>query len=550
MTSVASTTTVAEPRPRRDVRSPRSRSSARRPRSASRSQACLAPSPAARGDMAIHSSSRSSVRCRRVSCFAFDVEALLLLRPATTSSSPPARCRLRGRAPGSSPRHGRGSRSPAAGTRRRRASRRRRSRGQAQCVPSPSARASRDPQALAASMSKAARPRLSWPRRASRCSSTPAGRGSRDADRIAAAAADAGVTAIDYLVATHSPHRPRWEAPRSSRSGCRHGPSSTTVRPWTRASAAGRVRRPRRPARRKRHVVAPDDRVPMDGVEVVTLASGGAVLDTPLARGGRREPRSARAPRSTARHHEPLRERGGRSVGQRCRHVRPLPRGRHGRPHLEHPLRVLTVPRPGLFGVNYFCRSRVASFENATRLPQKDRTGVSGRTARLQGRRPGRSAGIPPVETHRTRRCVVQVDSGSVRVVLAPCVLRDRRPDRSFWSVVGFFRLRFPTTIEAVGACAKPRPARFRKLLWARSLASTGAAASTAAALPACLRKTVPASPVEEPDFRPSARAFDGITSVETDRGRRCVVRVAFGYVRVDRAPGVTRDRRPETVLG
>ena len=73
--------------------------------------------------------------------------------------------------------------------------------------------------------------------------------------------------------------------------------------------------------------------------------------------------------------------------------------------------------------------ARVASFENATRLPQKDRTRLRSKSQtsglwdggvrqdHLRGDGPG-------------RRCVVRVDCGNVRVDLVPSCQRSRRTDR------------------------------------------------------------------------------------------------------------------------
>ena len=149
-------------------------------------------------------------------------------------------------------------------------------------------------------------------------------------------------------------------------------------------------------------------------------------------------------------------------------------------------------------------------------LPQKDRTGVSGRRARLQGHRPGvRQDHLPWRRTVR----VVQVDSGSVRVGLTPCVLRGRRPDRSFWSVVGFFRLRFPTTIEAVGACAKPRLRGFASSCGRVLCVHRSGSVHSRGAGPPASERPYPRLRSKSQTSGPSSRAFDGITSVETDSG-------------------------------
>ena len=113
------------------------------------------------------------------------------------------------------------------------------------------------------------------------------GFGGRDADRIAAAAADAGVDAIDHLIVTHFHTDHMGGAAQLAerlpiRTFIDHG---TTVDTGERRRAAFDAYADLRRGSAHR-VVAPGDRVPMDGLDVVILASGGAVLDAPLA-GGR-----------------------------------------------------------------------------------------------------------------------------------------------------------------------------------------------------------------------------------------------------------------------
>ena len=113
----------------------------------------------------------------------------------------------------------------------------------------------------------------------------------RDADRIAAAAADAGVTAIDYLVVTHFHTDHMGGAAQLAerlpiRTFVDHG---TTVDTGERRRAAFDAYADLRSGSAHR-VVAPGDRLPMDGVEIVILASGGAVLDAPLEGAGGSNP--------------------------------------------------------------------------------------------------------------------------------------------------------------------------------------------------------------------------------------------------------------------
>ena len=113
----------------------------------------------------------------------------------------------------------------------------------------------------------------------------------RDADRIAAAAADAGVTGIDRLIVTHFHGDHMGGALQLAerlpvRTFIDHG---TTVDEDERPLAAfGQYEDLRESAE---HVVAaPGDRVPVDGLDVRIIASGGAELDAPLPGAGSANP--------------------------------------------------------------------------------------------------------------------------------------------------------------------------------------------------------------------------------------------------------------------
>ena len=113
----------------------------------------------------------------------------------------------------------------------------------------------------------------------------------RDADRIAAAAADAGVTGIDHLIVTHFHGDHMGGAVQLAerlpiRNFIDHG---TTVDQDERPLAAfARYADLRQGGE---HVVAaPGDRVPVDGLDVRIIASGGAELDAPLPGAGGANP--------------------------------------------------------------------------------------------------------------------------------------------------------------------------------------------------------------------------------------------------------------------
>ena len=113
----------------------------------------------------------------------------------------------------------------------------------------------------------------------------------RDADRIAAAAADAGVTQIDYLVVTHFHGDHMGGAAQLAerlpiRNFIDHG---TTVDQGEARLAAFEVYTDLRSGGTHR-VVQPGDRLPVGDLDVVIIASGGAVLDEPLDGAGGANP--------------------------------------------------------------------------------------------------------------------------------------------------------------------------------------------------------------------------------------------------------------------
>ena len=148
----------------------------------------------------------------------------------------------------------------------------------------------------------------------------------RDADRIAAAAADAGVTQIDYLVVTHFHGDHMGGALQLAerlpiRNFIDHG---TTVDEGENRLVAFRLYTDLRSGGAHR-VVAPGDRLALGNLDVVIIASGGAVLDAPARRRRRTQPllRGLHLPRRG--HHQPLRQRRGRPVHQHVRRLRRLP---------------------------------------------------------------------------------------------------------------------------------------------------------------------------------------------------------------------------------
>ena len=113
----------------------------------------------------------------------------------------------------------------------------------------------------------------------------------RDADRIAAAAADAGVTRIDHLIVTHF-HTDHMGGARGLAERLPVGTfidHGTTVDEGERPLAAFAQYTELR--RGGGHVVAaPGDRVPVDGIDVRILASGGIEIDAPLPGAGGANP--------------------------------------------------------------------------------------------------------------------------------------------------------------------------------------------------------------------------------------------------------------------
>jgi competence protein ComEC len=116
-----------------------------------------------------------------------------------------------------------------------------------------------------------------------------AGNNGRDADRIAAAAKAAGVARIDYLLITHfhGDHAggvPELAARLPIRAFVDHDaivPTDSNSAPVFNAYAAVRVK--------GRHIIAkPGDRLPLEGVEVTVVSSGGETIKKPLTGGGER----------------------------------------------------------------------------------------------------------------------------------------------------------------------------------------------------------------------------------------------------------------------
>jgi len=117
------------------------------------------------------------------------------------------------------------------------------------------------------------------------------GREGRDPSRILAAAADAGITRIDYLLATHFHNDHVGGVPElASRMpigtfidyGVPLGTGLGTDRMTTRAFQAYEPVRGERP-----HIVPrPGDLLPLDGIQATVVSAGGTLLTTPLAGGG------------------------------------------------------------------------------------------------------------------------------------------------------------------------------------------------------------------------------------------------------------------------
>ena len=158
----------------------------------------------------------------------------------------------------------------------------------------------------------------------------------RDADRIAAVAREAGVTQIDYLLVTHFHTDHMGGAMQlAERLPIRHFiDHGETVDTGERQRAAFGVYTALR-SQGVHRAVAPGDTLPMDGLDVVIMASGGEVLDCAARR--RRRPQSVlrRLHVPGRGDHQPLRQRRGRPVHRHVRRLRAVPQRHHGRPELE-----------------------------------------------------------------------------------------------------------------------------------------------------------------------------------------------------------------------
>ena len=126
------------------------------------------------------------------------------------------------------------------------------------------------------------------------------GRDGRDPARILAAAADAGVTRIDYLLVTHFHNDHVGGVPELAA----RMPIGTFIDyglPWGTPIGSDRMTRgafqayaPFREGHR--HIMPrPGDRLPLEGIQATVVSSGGALLTTPLAGGGRANDRCAGA---------------------------------------------------------------------------------------------------------------------------------------------------------------------------------------------------------------------------------------------------------------
>ncbi|MCS6952382.1 MAG: MBL fold metallo-hydrolase [Bryobacterales bacterium] len=118
-----------------------------------------------------------------------------------------------------------------------------------------------------------------------------AGVGGRDAERIASVAKSAGVGELDYLLITHYHLDHVGGAPEvvellPVKTFVDHGPSVETG-----ARAAELFARYERVRQKGRHsIVRPGETIPLRGVEVRIVASGGEVLRAPLAGAGQENP--------------------------------------------------------------------------------------------------------------------------------------------------------------------------------------------------------------------------------------------------------------------
>lgn len=118
-----------------------------------------------------------------------------------------------------------------------------------------------------------------------------AGVGGRDAERIASVAKAAGVSELDYLLITHYHLDHVGGAPElvellPVKTFVDHGPNVETG-----ARAAELFSRYERVRQKGRHIVVrPGDTIPLKGLEVRVVASGGELLRSPLAGAGQENP--------------------------------------------------------------------------------------------------------------------------------------------------------------------------------------------------------------------------------------------------------------------
>lgn len=114
-----------------------------------------------------------------------------------------------------------------------------------------------------------------------------AGNGGRDADRIARAAKAAGVARIDYLLLTHFHGDHAGGVPAlAERLPIRTFVDHDTIMPGD-TSSKGPLDAYIRVRGTSRHIVPkPGDRIPLEGVDVQVVSSGGAIISAPLPGGG------------------------------------------------------------------------------------------------------------------------------------------------------------------------------------------------------------------------------------------------------------------------
>ena len=118
-----------------------------------------------------------------------------------------------------------------------------------------------------------------------------AGNGGRDADRIAAAAKAAGVTQIDYLLLTHFHGDHAGGVPEvAAKLPIRTFVDHDTIRPGD-AQSKGPFDAYARVRSSGRHLVpTPGDRLPLQGVDVQVVSSGGLIIKRPIDGGGAANP--------------------------------------------------------------------------------------------------------------------------------------------------------------------------------------------------------------------------------------------------------------------